>query len=176
LRKISIFAKIKNKTMKSMKPFLHVLLLAVFSMTMTHCSKEKRTEHSVYKKSGEWTITSVSWEKVLVDTSGEHVGIGTTANAGTFTFNKDGSGSYNFTIDGTNYSQNFTWSVSGTTINVTKISQTVSLSGIDQFVIAISGTKSDKHSFTVQGTETHQYAGGTIEQSVLTGTFTLSNK
>ncbi|HET6991769.1 MAG TPA: hypothetical protein VFJ43_10615, partial [Bacteroidia bacterium] len=121
------------------------LFILVSSFFLTDCSKDKKIERTLYKKEGTWAVTSVNWEQVQQDTSGQSIYTGTTASAGTFTFDKDGSGSYNFTVNGTNYSQTFSWSVDNEKISITKVGESFNLSGnFDQLAVAISGTQSSK--------------------------------
>ncbi|HYG49404.1 MAG TPA: hypothetical protein VD905_00810 [Flavobacteriales bacterium] len=162
-----------------MKVLKQVSILIVTCSVLVQCSKEKKVERSLYKKEGTWSITSVSWQKVLQDTSGQSVSQGTTANAGTFMFDKDGSGSYNFTVDGTIYNETFAWSVNNTTVSITKVSQNVDFTGggsIEQIAISFSGDQKDKKNFEIQGSDSRQYASGSISQKVFTGTFSLTKQ
>jgi hypothetical protein len=100
--------------------------------------------------------------------------VGTSNNVGSFTFDKGGSGSYSFTIDGTSYANTFGWSVSGTTISISKVSQSVNLQGsVDQLAIAFSGNETGKKSIKLEGSETHQFVSGSTSQTVISGTFSL---
>ena len=161
-----------------MKRLIHsstALFLLSFLFLLTNCSKEKKLERSLHKKDGAWTISSVTWEQVIQDTSGQNIAIGSSANVGTFTFDKDGSGSYSFSINGSSYAQSFNWSVSGDVVSITKVSQTFDFSGnISQLAIAFSSTQTDKKSMILEGSETHQYVSGSISQSVIAGTFLLT--
>lgn len=163
--------------MKKSNILFITFILLTSSFLLTDCSKDKRVERAVYKKDGNWNINSVTWTKVIQDMSGQSVTQGITTNAGTFSFDKDGSGSYNFTIDGDTYSQTFTWTVDNEEISIVKVSQLVDLSGnIDQLAVAISGTQSSKNKIDLDGSETHQYSSGNVTQKVMTGTFTLERK
>lgn len=163
--------------MKKSKFLFTAIIILMSSFLLTSCSKDKRVERALYKKDGVWNITSVTWTKVIQDISGQSVTQGITANAGTFSFNKDGSGSYNFTINSDTYSQTFTWTVSNEDISITKVSQTVDFSGnFDQLAVAISGTQSSKSKIALDGSETHQYSSGNVTQKVMTGTFSLERK
>jgi hypothetical protein len=163
--------------MKKQTTLLLTITLLLSSFLFTDCSKDKKIERNLYKKEGVWNISSVTWTHVVQGTSGQSVTTGTTADAGTFTFDKGGSGSYNFIVNGTTYSQSFSWSVSNENISLTKVSQTFDLSGnFNQLAVAISGTQSDKKKMELQGSETHQYSSGNITQDVFTGTFSLTKQ
>lgn len=161
-----------------MKALVHLTTVLVFTLFAAGCSKDKRIERTLHKKDGEWTITNVTWQKVVQDTSGQHISTGSTANAGKFSFDKDGSGSYSFTVDGTDYSQSFTWDVNDEKISVTKVSQSVNIfsGSVEQLAVAISGSRNSKTEIHLEGSETHQYVGGSpiISQHVFTGTFSLT--
>lgn len=155
---------------------LTVIVLAC-SVLLSNCSKDKKLERALYKKEGVWNISSVTWQKVIVSTSGQTIALGTTANAGTFTFEKDGSGSYNFTVDGSTYSRTFTWTVNDENISVVRVSTSIDFSGnVDQLTIAIAGEQKSKNNIELAGTETHVYSSGPTTESVLTGTFSLTKQ
>lgn len=164
--------------MKNLRLFSFTLLLLSCSIFLSNCSKEKKLERALYKKEGVWNITSVTWEKVIVNSSGQHVSLGMTANAGTFTFEKDGKGSYNFTVDAATYSRNFTWTVHDETIKIVRVSTDVNFStgDIDQLTIAITGSQESKNNIRFSGSETHVYSGGPTSETVLTGTFSLTKQ
>lgn len=155
---------------------LFIIGLLLFTLS---CSKEKRTERTLYTKGGDWNIKSLNWQQVSVSSStGESIAIGTTNDAGSFTFDKNGTGTYNFNVNGTNYAQSFTWNVSDENIALTKINQTVDFMGgeIEQLVVSMSGTRSDKKNMVLAGTETRIFTSGDVTETVLTGTFTLEKK
>lgn len=157
-----------------MKNKSSLLLICFVALLVFSCSKEKKLERTLHKKDGEWTISSVTWQKVVQGSSGQSVTLGTTTNAGKFVFEKDGSGSYNFTIDGTSYYQTFKWSVNDENISITKVSQTFDFQGnFTQLAIAFSGVKTGKNSIEIEGSETQQYSSGSTLQEVISGTFTL---
>lgn len=156
--------------------FLTIIFLMSI-LVISSCSKDKKIERALHKKEGEWNITTVNWQKVSQSSSGQSVTLGTTSNAGTFTFEKDGSGKYSFVVDGSSYSQSFDWSVNEEVISITKVSQTVDFSGnFDQLAVAISGTQSSKNNIELEGSETHQYSSGPITQHVIVGSFSLTKK
>ena len=159
--------------MKSRVSFVLLFIMAVL-LLINACSKEKKLERTLLKKEGEWKITSATWQQVVQDTSGQSVTTGTTTDAGKFVFDKDGSGRYNFTLDGNPYAQTFYWSVNGEEISITKVSQTSDVSGnISQLAISFEGTQTGKNSIEIEGSETHQYSSGNISQIIISGTFSL---
>jgi len=70
-------------------------LLVVF--VLASCSKEKRIEKSLYKKGGEWSVSSYKQESY---TNGSLDYSDTYANAGTMDFSKSGTLVWTFTLDG----------------------------------------------------------------------------
>jgi hypothetical protein len=163
--------------MKKLNLLSLTVLILTCSMLLSSCSKDKKLERALHKKEGVWNISSVTWQKVIVTSSGQNVALGTTANAGTFTFDKDGSGSYNFTVDGSTYSRNFTWTVSNENIKIVRVSTSIDFSGnVDQLTIAITGNQESKNNIELAGTETHVYSSGPTTESVLTGTFSLTKQ
>ena len=94
-----------------MKLLLFTLLLII---TSTSCSKEKKTERVLHRV-GSWEIAELDWTMVsqeVIDTS-LFVGTisGSETNAGTFYFDKDGTGNYLFTYNEIPKTGNFRWSV-----------------------------------------------------------------
>src|SRR5688572_18060881 len=126
---------------------LHLLFTSAFiAVLLVGCSKDKQLEKMLYKKDGTWNISSVSWEKVQQNNSGQTVKTGISTNAGTFTFDKDGSGSYNYTIDNTSYSKTFSWTVNNETFAITFVSQSFDLSGnITQISATYVGEEEDRN-------------------------------
>lgn len=158
--------------MKNLLPFfITVLLLIGIS-----CSKEKQLERSLHKKEGIWDIDKISWQIVQQDTSGQTFKTGVETNAGTFTFDKGGSGSYDYTVDGTKRASTFSWQVDGSDIIISYISQSINSNlDIEQIVISFTGSETSKNNIELSGSETIQEVGGVnIDQFVLTGTFNLS--
>lgn len=131
----------------------------------------------MYTSNGVWNIKSMTYTLVNTDENGISVTISKTVeNAGTFTFEKEGNGSYNFTLDGVSHSQSFAWSTSDESLSIAKIAQSVNIftGDIEQFVIAFGGEKSAKNKVTLEGTETYQGTTDTgITQNVLTATIML---
>jgi hypothetical protein len=163
------------KTLSQITLFLGSILILSSS-----CSKDKSIERSIQKNDGVWNIDNVDWQVVQQSTSGQNITTGSTANAGTFTFENDGTGKYSYTVGDTiTRSGSFKWSVDNEKANITYVSQSFSWSGsITQKTVAYTGSTSSKTKLTLEGSETDQYTGGSsyITQFVLTGTFTMTKK
>jgi hypothetical protein len=156
--------------------FSATLLLLTFIVS---CSKDKKLEINIQSKEGQWNIDNVTWTIVQQTNSGQVIANGTTNNPGTFTFDKDGSGSYSYQIDTIQRSGNFTWYVDDQKAILTSVNQTINFTGgatVTQKLVAYTGTQTDKNKLTLQGSETDQEAGSGVNQFVLTGTFQLSKK
>jgi hypothetical protein len=160
-----------------MKKFLSLAVLAVFMVCAPSCSKEKRLERMLYKSDGSWNITTMNYTYISTDENNVSVTVSATAeNAGTFRFEEDGDGSYNFTVGGVTHAQSFGWSTSEESFVITKIKQDINFVtfDIEQLVIALSGEKSDRNQITLSGSETIQTTSDTnISQAVLTVNMTL---
>ena len=93
------------------------ILLFLIVVSMGSCSKEKLTEKKLHRV-GTWNITELEWTIVsqsVTDTSlFQGIKNGSEVDAGTFTFNKDGGGSYNLTYDGITKSGNILWDTDNT--------------------------------------------------------------
>ena len=95
-----------------MKKNIYILCLA-FIFIGASCSKAKRAERKL-QRVGTWQVAELDWtiaSQEISDTSlfqGTKSGIET--NAGTFTFEKGGTGYYTITFDGLSKSANFRWS------------------------------------------------------------------
>lgn len=123
-----------------MKKITSIIAIALVAMlSFTSCSKEKQLEKRLVKKEGKWNLANYS-EKYYED--GDLVGDYSFANAGTFTFEKDGKGSYVFNVAGSTDSGNFTWSNTENTIT------------IDAMVYNIVENEKKSISFTVTESET----------------------
>src|SRR5688572_2031060 len=125
-----------------MKHFFTLVTLAALLISIQSCSKEKRLERMIYTNDGNWSITTMTYTLVATDENNTVVTLAATLeNAGTFDFEKDGSGSYNFTIDGVNHAQSFGWSNSDESVSITRISQDIDFTtgDIEQLAIAFGG-------------------------------------
>ena len=96
--------------MKSLLPFFTLLLI----ITVTSCSKEKKTERVLHKV-GSWEVAELDWTMVSSGVTDSTLIVGTISgsetDAGTFYFDKDGSGSYLITYNEVPKNGNFRWSV-----------------------------------------------------------------
>jgi len=149
------------------KRFAQLLFMtALAGIIAAGCSKEKRVEHRLEKVKN-WNIDKIDYQKVQTGT-GVTAKVGTETNAGTMIFNKDGSGSYDYMLDGQKRTGTFTWtnSVNNVTFNYVATSATI--------VQAVSYTILDdsSKSMTLQGSEVIIDATG--NQLVLNATFYLS--
>lgn len=89
------------------------------------CSKQKRIENHLTKVKN-WNIAKIEYQKAQSGSS-MVAKVGTETNAGTMVFEKDGSGSYDYILDGQHRSGNFTWTntVNDVTFNYVAASTTV---------------------------------------------------
>jgi len=78
------------------------LLLVAFLILgvalLISCKKETKIEKNLWKNGGEWNIESMIATQISTNSADNFNE--TIYNYGTFTFKKDGSGSYKFTVDG----------------------------------------------------------------------------
>lgn len=98
-------------------------------LLLSSCSKDKMLERRLHKNEGEWKITSFSWSLVSQSGNGQLIKNGVTNNAGTFTFDKDGSGKYSYAVDTFQRSGTFKWNVDDQKITITSANQQMSLWG-----------------------------------------------
>lgn len=160
-----------------MQKLLLILTTGLSLLVLFSCSKEKQLEKTLYKKEGSWNVKSAEWNQVSQSsTTGQSVVTGTSTDAGTFTFDEGGNGTYSFVLGTKTYSESFTWSVSGETFSITKITQAIDFftGDITQIVISFSGSQIDKNTIEMDGSDTRQYTSGDITQTVMTGSFTLT--
>lgn len=149
-----------------MKHQIKTIAIATLMMVVgAGCSKEKQIERRL-EKGGTWNIDNITWSKVENGGPVQNVGTGTETNAGTFTFNKDGTGSYSYKLDGQQKSGTFTWS-NGTSV----ISATVQSGSISQQVIVYTILSQSRTKFEIQGSEVINSTSG---QYVMNATFNLS--
>ena len=85
--------------------FTFVITTTVF---LSSCKKEVRIERNLWKSGGEWNIESLVAKQTSTNSADNFNE--TVYNYGILTFNKDGSGSYNFTADGDVESGSYTYS------------------------------------------------------------------
>ncbi len=151
---------------------IRLLFLAAIIISASSCSKDKQLERTLYKSDGKWNVTSVTWTKVVQDSTGQSVTMGTSTYCGTFTFNKGGSGSYSFTIGADTYSSPFTWSVKDQKISLTYAYEDI-FGNLSQKAVSFSGTQQGSTTLSLQGSQTEQYINSNISQKVLQGTLRL---
>lgn len=90
------------------KVTLLLIVLLVTTATITSCKKENRIEKNLWNKGGEWNIESL--KSVQVSTNSADNFEETVYDYGTFEFEKDGSGNYEITVNGSNDIGTFTYS------------------------------------------------------------------
>ena len=72
--------------------FLALSIVFIGLITLSSCSKEKKIEKNLWKKGGEWNIESRTGKQTSIFAFNNFDG--TQVNVGTYTFYKDGTGSY----------------------------------------------------------------------------------
>jgi hypothetical protein len=158
---------------------LSLLFCTVIFLSLS-CSKDKTMERHIQKKDGVWNIDNVSWT-IVEQTSApsQMIWSGSDANAGTFTFENDGSGKYFYTVDDTiTRAGSFKWTVDDQKANLISASQSFDYNTFSytQKAVAYTGTQPSKTKLTLEGSETDQYGSGSISQFVITATFTMTKK
>lgn len=78
--------------------FLLIGLLITGTTLVTSCSKETKIERNLWNKGGEWNVESLVINQTSTDPADDYSE--TIYNYGTFTFKKDGTGSFTITVDG----------------------------------------------------------------------------
>ncbi|WP_430404067.1 hypothetical protein [Fluviicola sp.] len=137
--------------MKSIAKLL--LLLSVFAIGLSACSKEKRIERQLIKKEGKWKITSIDYKYYVNNNLQQSSNY---PNAGTIEFNKNGTFVMTITVDGSPEVFGGNWTNSKD--EVTLISD-----GEASILKITDGPKKDK--MVLEGTE---YNNGTGEKDVYT--------
>lgn len=159
-----------------MKTLRLTISLFTIGLVLSSCDKkdDPAPENTVNHVGEKWNIVSADYTLVNQDFSKStspsvQTETGVLANVGAFYFNS-GKGSFDITIKETNKQDYFSYSESGTGINLTSISQNVGGTAFSQNVIALSGEKTSATSMTLEGSITKQSMTG---QFVLSGTFVL---
>ena len=157
-----------------MKTLRLTLSLFVIGLVLLSCDKkdDPEPENTVNHVGEKWNIVSADYTLINQDLSTSpsvQTETGVLSNVGAFYFNS-GKGSFDITIKETNKQDYFSYSESGTEINLTSISQNVGGTAFSQNVIALSGDKTSATSMTLEGSITKQSMTG---QFVLSGTFVL---
>lgn len=155
-----------------------LLILAVtlvsFGLAMISCEKDKDNDPGINHSGAEWIIDSVNWNVVdqdLSGTGGQTVHLGTSYNAGSFYFQDNGEGSFDYDVSTYHREGVFTFMINSDNITINHIEQVISIN-FSQKIIAYSGTM-DAAKMQFEGTETEQT---TSSQFVLTGEFYLTKK
>lgn len=93
-------SRILQQKFKKMKRINYLLMMLLIASTtiFSSCKKEDKIERNLWNKGGEWNVESMHAK--LVSTYAPDNYEETIYNYGTFTFKKDGSGSYTITVDG----------------------------------------------------------------------------
>lgn len=152
------------------------MLLSTMSLLFIvgSCSKTARTEKNLYKNNGKWNITSVVYSLVVIDENETEIPFnGTISNAGTFTFEEGGAGSYNFILDGKTFSQTFAWTAEDYEVAIVKYSQNVDFQTGDTelITVAFGGERTEKDKLILSGSETFvSVAGSETTESILSVT------
>jgi len=155
------------------------LLLCAALLISSSCSKDKSMEKQIQKNDGQWNIDLVTWQIVQQSSSGQSIRSGSDANAGTFTFEKGGSGKFSYTIEDTiKRTGTFEWTVDDEKVSIVSVTQSINYStfAVTQKAVAYTGTQPSKAKLTVEGSETDQNSSGGISQFVLTATFNMTRK
>ncbi len=135
------------------------ILLFLLVVSMGSCSKEKLTERKLHKV-GSWNITELTWtiaSQSLTDTSlFQGIKKGSESDAGTFTFTKNGGGSYNLTYDGITKSGNILWNTDNTkSVSIVESTSLVgTIASFFSFSNGVSGYSINQEVFTYDLTRT----------------------
>lgn len=148
--------------MKHLTSPIAFILLFAFTTVSYSCSKEKKTERNLAKVEN-WQIERISYQKAQAGTIGTNAKIGTEYNVGTLTFHKDGTGSYDYTIDGLHRVGTYTWNVVGGNVSFNYAAATTTGAQAATYNI-IYQTKS---SVTIQGDEAYVDNGGTFAMNAM---------
>ncbi|MBL4752054.1 MAG: hypothetical protein JKY52_00430 [Flavobacteriales bacterium] len=153
---------------------LSTVMFALLFLGLTGCSKDKRLENQLTSKDGVWKIDDVHW--ITVDQQfnppSQVVAEGTTVNPGIFTFHDDGSGSYEFTINGQQRTGSFTYIVKDELVSLSFVFQNT-VGAFFQETIAYTGSQDAKKTLYIEGVETHQ---DTASQNTFTAEFNLRKR
>ena len=153
------------------KHLLSILLISILTLGLASCSKDKKIENQLKKKDGVWNIDEVQWvttEQIFFPFS-QTVLLGTSYNVGTFTFDEDGGGSYDYTVNGKQRTGIFGYSVENEEVAIIKVEQ--GLFPFYQSTTVYVGESTGKKTFYLDGSETYQ---DTARQFVFAGEFYLS--
>lgn len=158
--------RIRNKRFtESVQHSFPILIVVALTVLFFGCSKEKRTERRL-EKVHSWNIDKIDYQKVQTGT-GATVKVGTENNAGSMVFNKDGSGNYDYMLDGQRRTGSFTWTTAVNNLTFSYVSATTTLVQVVSYTILHENSKA----MTIQGSEVIVDPGG---QLVLNATFYIS--
>lgn len=82
----------------------------VVALMSTSCSKDKQTQLTL-EKVKTWKIDQIYYQKAQAGTSGVNAKVATEYNCGTMVFDKDGTGSYDYMLDGLHRVGTYKWTV-----------------------------------------------------------------
>ncbi|MFL5730788.1 MAG: hypothetical protein ACJ75J_14970 [Cytophagaceae bacterium] len=160
--------------------FKPALMLLTAITLLTACSKDKSIERQIQKKDGVWNIDNFAWNVVEQTSSpSQNIFSGSTSNAGTFTFDNNGTGKYSYTVaDTIQRTGTFSWTVDNEKVSMVSATQSVNYSNysVTQKAVTYSGADVSKTKMTVTGSEVDQYSSGNVTQFTISGTMTLSKK
>ena len=93
--------------------FLNKIIAVLAAILLfTACSKDNKTERTL-EKVKTWNIERIDYQKAQAGWAGTNAKIGTENNAGTMTFESNGTGSYDYVLDGFHRKGTYKWSVVG---------------------------------------------------------------
>jgi Lipocalin-like domain len=85
--------------------------LIVFALMGSSCSKDTQVQHNL-ETVNTWQIDQIFYQKAQAGTSGVKAKVATEYNNGVLVFNKDGTGSYDYMLDGQHRTGSYKWTVS----------------------------------------------------------------
>jgi Lipocalin-like domain len=96
---------VKNKILK-----MASLTLIVVALFVTSCSKDSQVEHNL-ENVKTWQIDQIFYQKAQAGTSGVKAKVSTEYNCGVLIFDKDGTGSYDYMLDGQHRVGSYKWTI-----------------------------------------------------------------
>ncbi len=160
-----------KKTGKILFPLIFIFVTALLLM---NCKKDKDDDSGFNHTGEEWLIDSVNWWVIDQDLSGggQATESGTAYNAGSFYFDTDGTGSYDYTVGNYHREGGFNYTEESGYIDITYINQSLAGLNFTQQVISFDGDK-EGHLMELDGSDVDQSSSA---QFSLTGEFYLSLK
>lgn len=86
-----------------------IALLSI--LVVSSCSKDKSLEDNLQKVKT-WKVEKINYQKAQAGLIATNARIGVEYSAGTMTFNDDGTGSYDYTLDGYHRVDTYDWNLS----------------------------------------------------------------